>query len=210
MREVNGVRYYPGMMEILDRLQAANTPRDGWLYVGKVPPRQREALERRDWAVFEGEYASITRRGQKALATYKQPPLVRLDGICPRCGERPKAPGLAFCAECRRTYAREYQPDGEKPCPRCGERPRHVTASGRLTVYCAECQRAMMRESIRRRWERVMAGEQILCARCGKRPVYVTASGSAYAYCKNCYKQVQIESHARRAWAKTMRGGSER
>lgn len=90
LRRIGGVSYYPGMMRLLQALEDAGA-RFEMYHVGAVPPRTRRALEQRDWAVFNGDYALITARGAQALDTYlNTPPRERDRVFCARCGQRPR------------------------------------------------------------------------------------------------------------------------
>lgn len=73
-------------------------------------------LIEQDWIVaspgIDGQTLyKITSRGEQAFRLFAAPPAKRTDGICPACGERPKAryPGggkVGYCDECRREYDR--------------------------------------------------------------------------------------------------------
>lgn len=73
-----------------------------------------------------------------------------------------------------------------KPCARCGIAPRN----GTLKSYCADCQKALARESSRRRQER---GRQPLthCSRCG-----LERDGSHSCYCAACFRLHRDELRA--------------
>jgi len=158
----------------------------------------------------------ITRRGRDAYALFAPPTApYRKDGLCPRCGDRPRGEH-GYCKECARkkgceNYARNGQRRRREAvgrlCATCGKRPVRVTASGYAKSYCLDCDRRRNREQKRRSTAdllaRVNAGEHVACTTCGA-PVYATDKWIT-CYCKDCYNTRQLRAKARRAWRKAVR-----
>lgn len=169
-REVEGF----GMLtctqyEVLQRFDAA---RDAYgpLWVDRESVGVRwntiRALEDRDFIAggldVDGRQTyCITRRGENALEAFAapMPEPARTDGICPSCGERPKAAQSSYCLACRRERAkRRYHrnPKGyTKPglCSRCKVEPRYQSAAGYYRTYCKQCWLDWLRERRQRATE---------------------------------------------------------
>lgn len=211
LRRIGGVSYYPGMMRVLQALVDAGA-RFEMYHVGAVDPRTRRALEQRDWAVFNDDYALITARGAQALDTYLNTPhRERGSDLCFRCGVRPRMTSSSYCRQCQAAYNKRSHakrkanriPPADMTCPRCGQRQRRVYPSGRTGIYCVECDRNFTAERNARLLERLQAGEVLVCARCGQRPRYV-CNNHVYTYCHDCYTQMQRASRKRRAFARVL------
>lgn len=176
-------------------------------------------LIERDW-IFESHGIDgsvkykITGRGLDALKVY-EPPRQRRDGICPRCGIRPRyvSPSSgrvnALCIECERQRGRQRRADGKldgnplRPCSRCGKRPRLQYPGGKYSTYCHHCARVTRRQNNRINQRHLLAAVQNgatvpLCQHCKKNPRRVSAH-SVSKYCPDCQRETQRRTKARHA-----------
>ena len=212
------------MYAVLTRLIEAEDEGNPWVDLDDVFHTTRSALCRKDWAVespgLDGVRYKVTGRGRKAYAVFSTPTeMRRWDGICPRCGLRPKAVTanghkLGYCEACAsEAKKRNYQlrgdgwhHDAERLCPDCGLRPVHVTANGHVHPYCRECKNRRSRQEHRlrneRKRQRIQAGEHIGCVTCGA-PVYYSENW-VYDYCQEHYRQMQQKSRRRTSWRKVV------
>lgn len=127
----------------------------------------------------------ITVRGQRALAA--STPKYRNDGLCPRCGVRPRlreASGKlrGYCRECGNVVSSERNRAVSKArlCVRCNTNPRRYNSQ-----YCDSCvqqtRRANRRRSHQSRLQRHKNGEIFICAvegcneRCAVHPLSVSS-----------------------------------
>lgn len=155
------------------------------------------SLQNRDMIVAHSAGSSayaLTKRGQMAYELFAEP-RGRYDGICPRCGLRPRGHRkngslLAYCKECNAEYAlanyhlrrRYYKPN--KPCSRCGKHPRRVSRGGIMYPLCDKCLREKHRKQRERRLAKAKAGETFYCQRPGcNEPVKVVPS-TVHQYCE--------------------------
>jgi len=69
-------------------------------------------------------------------------------------------------------------------CPTCGIRPRHVTASGRLSAYCLECDNESKRKAYK--LKRPTKNPDSLCPQCHKRQRHIYKNGRVTTYCLSC------------------------
>jgi hypothetical protein len=204
------------MLVVLRCLEQSKEQEFPFVFLEGVGKKTIRALIERDW-IFEspgldGVRYKITLNGSKALAAYSTSPY-RSDGICPRCGLRPRhmaANGTLqpYCIECKRqqgnrAYAlkgNRLKPDGL--CASCKEKPRHVYPSGYVIPYCKECRREMRKAEKRRRQARLLAriraGEFVPCLRCKKACRHIAGS-TVYDYCYDCYRHQQNSCAKKRA-----------
>ncbi len=206
------------MFEAMSRLgDGAN---DGNLFdpLDGVHGRTIRALMARDWIVeSEGVDGDIlykmTGRGEMALKMYNTPlESRRYDGLCPICGQRPKAYTrngncYGYCQECDREKRKRQrrlfgnQKDPNSICPRCGERKVHVPASGNVRSLCQPCrrkdQKVARKRQTRRKLERIAQGEVLLCIRCKAAPRYHTAN-TVFDYCHSCLRAYMNDYNYRR------------
>lgn len=155
------------------------------------------SLQNRDMIVAHsigGSTYALTRRGQMAYELFAEP-RGRRDGICPQCGERPRAQRsngtlFAYCMECKAKNAlanyhlrrRYYKTD--KKCARCGKRPRRVSRGGLMYSLCEKCLREKHRRQRKARIAKVKAGAVIRCSYPGcTEPVKVVPS-TVHQYCE--------------------------
>lgn len=179
-----------------------------------------KGLVERDWIFasvgLDGVRYCITGRGEDALHAYKEA-INRRDGICPKCGERPRHVRRsgkvdAFCLEClhdlsrrRREVLKNHMGNLERPCSRCHKRPRHRYAGGEYSTYCRHCERVNrrcnQRKQRRRTLKAVQAGGPVpLCKKCKAAPCRVYPN-SISNYCLACKSMVQ----RRQKLARTLR-----
>lgn len=213
---------YPVMsdqqLDVLRMLRDAAKADRPFIHLAGVHKRTLRALIEHD-LIFEspgldGVRYKITGRGVKTLAAYERPTR-RSDGLCPRCGERPRRirkrgkhkgePG-PYCVECeRRIYHRNHalgllHLNPETPCSRCKKRPRHVYPSGKMITYCYHCRSVLRkrerRRKMKRKLARIAAGELIKCLKCDQ-PVYHT-DRTVYDYCHTHYRAYMTEYNDRR------------
>lgn len=203
------------MMLVLQDMRAAKASGFPFVDLSGVHKRTINALVRFDW-IFEspgldGVRYKITLRGEKALKVYERP-TYRYDGLCPRCGLRPKknwssGKTCGYCDEClrkrdKRQYAlkgHQFRPDSV--CPMCKERPRLTYRNGKQHTYCAECRHARRAQERRRQHdlnlERIARGEVLLCRRCKAQPRYHT-NKYVYDLCPDCQRAYMNAYNARR------------
>lgn len=160
------------------------------------------ALVRRDWIVNSTKVGGmmLTGRGIKALRELDTPGK-RMDGICPRCGERPREGG-SYCLPCRLAYARERRAKSgltgnrpDRPCRLCGQ-PRYVSPNGYVASLCIVCSGRRSREY---KWHvrRQINGEMKMC-RCGRGPLAISKSGMAYDTCRECQREINRRHYLNR------------
>lgn len=181
-----------------------------------IDPKTIAALLVRDWIIEvegpEGRLYKITGRGRKALkATTKR---TRRDGICPRCGERPRYTSKGgrrqpYCRSCMRVVGHEYRQTlnraelGQRPCAKCHERPRHLYPNGTWAHRCEECLRESRRGIDKRNRERkvaaIRAGAPVpICITPGcNNPRHVT-DHDVKRYCVDCWRLWRQKRMARR------------
>jgi hypothetical protein len=146
----------------------------------------------------------MTGLGLDAYNLFKVPRLYRKDGLCPRCGKRPRQDyghRLGnYCVECaaevrhKHYKAKATLRDPNKPCARCGATPRHVTPAA-VSSYCIDCYRERVREKQQHRRERLSADAP--CVRCGATPRYVSGRRIT-PYCHDCFKAQNRDSRQAR------------
>ncbi len=174
----------------------------------------------RDWIVEDAGYYGITGRGLKALALY-EPRRNRSDGVCPRCGQRPRhvrSSGMsdAYCLEClrargrKRTAEHRNQGDPDRMCSRCHEKPRHRYSGGHVSTYCADCERERSNAKSRRAKANLLndirAGAPVpLCQHCKQKPRRVFAN-SISNYCADCGPRLMRRWKLNRALKHTYEG----
>jgi len=133
----------------------------------------------------------------------------RQDGICSRCGDRPRARGASYCRQCENARMRHYREVKAGLC-RCGQ-PRAQSKSGRYYHQCADCHKrrtaAHYANQHAKRLAAHAAGNPILCARCKTRPCYISPSGSSSrATCAECFaaqaQQINVRQYRKRLAAR--------
>lgn len=139
----------------------------------------------------------MTGLGLDAYTLFKIPRLYRNDGLCPRCGKRPRQQYenrvANYCVECaieaRRVHYKRKAPlrDPNRPCARCGATPRHIMRSA-VSSYCIDCYREKARKSRETREQRIREnaaqGNPTLCSVPGcNQPVRISAH-SVSTYCQ--------------------------
>lgn len=166
--------------------------------------RTLNTLEDRDWIVAGDKhqpYYRITKRGLNILAKCDVP-VLRRDGICIRCGERPRhvngsGKTESYCYECERARCNEKEArlrriPPKKPCRHCKAAPRHqYQPSGTWSDFCADCDR--MLRGRRKHRSQSEYREQIrqglrpvpVCASCKAKPVVLCENSVAH-YCADC------------------------
>lgn len=161
-----------------------------------VHPHTIRSLLSKDWIFasegHDGTRYGITSRGEKAFKVYEHPTR-RSDGLCPRCGTRPKhttASGRTsgYCLECDRRRGKRMRalnmPRFKSDiCPNCGIRERKCSKTGKVKTYCAKCTREIYHQHL---LERIHSGEVILCRRCKNAPRHYTDK-RVYDYCYPCW-----------------------
>lgn len=179
--------------------------------------RTLNTLEDRDWIVAGDRYQPyyrITKRGLNILAKCDVQ-VRRRDGICFKCGERPrhvngKGKTENYCYECERARCNEKQArlrriPPTKPCRHCKIAPRHqYQPSGAWSNFCADCDRMLRKRrkhtSSRELRELIRQGLRDVptCPRCKERPCVLHPNSVAYvcAVCKPIverrYKLIRI------------------
>lgn len=186
--------------------------------------RTLETLVERDWIVsgdVSAPFYRITKRGLDVLAQCDVR-VVRKDGICPRCGERPKhirASGRqdAYCDECESARAKVKEKKRRRTpptdnCRHCHEHPRHqYQPSGTWSDYCAECDRMLRKlrkhTTAKEYRERIRQGVKPvpLCAACKERPVVLCENSVAH-YCAVCRPKKTREWKVKRMYARIRAG----
>lgn len=146
-------------------------------------------------------YYALTPQGEaiyQAFCTgYK-----RRDGICPRCGERPRTPGNEYCRECENERAKAFRVVKPGLCA-CGQ-PRQQSKNGRYYDECADCLRRKNRERYQAqhaaRVAAQAAGRPITCAMPGcDNPCYISPSGrSSKTTCASCANAISRRSNRNR------------
>lgn len=199
------------MRDILIQLKAAGGEERLFVPLPETcAAKTRAALMKRDWVVENAgpngdPLYQITGRG---LAALNEPARhARRDGICSRCGERPRYVGESgrlqpYCRECQQQIGRDFRDSlyqakwGARPCARCGIRPRFRYPNGKWSYKCRECTREARRENDRKRHEttleEIRAGAPVpLCCKEGcSEPRYITR-GRIQSYC---------EAHSKARW----------
>jgi len=185
----------PRMFAVLVALKAAKDADYPFIHLDGVDGRTIRALcdssneHSRGWAFesqgLDGVRYTITGAGERALKVYA-PRLKRGDGICPRCGERPRrirkrgakaGTPAAYCVACESRMAKrklelgiQHRRPGQL-CPRCHKRTRYVSPSGRIGSYCPHCKKILHNRAHRKErrllLKRIQAGEHIPCRRAG-------------------------------------------
>ena len=221
---------YP-MECVLRRLRAALEQDAPFLLLDPAQDRQLDertlfTLAERDWIV-EGDvtesYYRITKRGLNILAKCDVQ-VQRRDGICPKCGERPKriddnGRQLAYCDECERERTRlktlrQRKQTPTEPCAHCYERPRHqYQPSGTWSRYCSVCdpllRKGRKHTTAKERRERIRRGEMPIpvCAECKDRPV-VLYENSVSHYCAVCLPKVARRWKVKRMYERIRPGAT--
>lgn len=169
-----------------------------------------EGLLERGWIFqspgLDGVRYRITGLGEEALRLYERR-INRRDGICPRCGVRPRhvrASGVraGFCLECDRARCRGKQRNkAGTPCPRCGGQ-RYQYPGGDYSAYCEDCARETRRVNGRKEeralLERIRAGESVpMCKSCKAKPRRVFVN-SVSSYCAECLPVMTKRSKLKR------------
>jgi hypothetical protein len=181
-----------------------------------LDPRTIRFLTGQDWIVasrwgIDGKTLyQITGRGEKAHGVFAKPGR-RFDGICPECGERPKAIGkngykYPYCLPCEHQLkARRRQLFGDEGkirlCPDCGLRVVKRSSTGTFRSWCAPCEKKRRKEERRRRNQRYLAlikrGDPPMCRRCKEQPRHLVGEWVS-DYCYQCYRDYQNEYNRRR------------
>jgi hypothetical protein len=220
------------MMAVLKELRTAQDSDTPFVMIVGVHKRTLNSLIARDWIVadpgLDGWRYRITGRGLKALAVY-EPVVKRTDGLCPRCGKRPrrlrKTGVLApYCKQCeRRMVRRKYalgigrlRPEGT--CARCHKRPRFVTSTGRVYCYCRHCKNLIRRHEHRRQRKqllaRILAGEHIACIKEGCDAPRHVFNNTVSDYCLQHWREYMTvyndrrRAHSRAAASRKSQGRS--
>lgn len=215
---------YP-MECVLRRLRAALEQERPFLLLdpqaeADLDERTLNTLEDRDWIVAGDQhqpYYRITKRGLNILAKCDVQ-VQRRDGICFKCGERPrhvngKGKTENYCYECERdrqnkkqALARRQPPT--KPCAYCHEKPRHqYLPSGTWSHYCYEHDRMLRKQrkitASRELRELIRQGLRPVptCPRCKERPVVLHPNSVAHV-CAVCKPIVERKYKLIRAVAK--------
>jgi hypothetical protein len=198
------------MEGVLRRLRAAlEQDRPFLLLDPKAEPdldeRTLTTLQKRDWIVAgdkQSPYYRITKRGLNILAKCDVP-VQRRDGICPKCGLRPKRVNKqgrqeAYCDPCenersrRKNAVMRRKPPKNMTCVHCKAAPKHQhQPSGLWSRYCSACDK-LLRKNRKHRTQAEFR-EQIqqglrpvpLCARCKEQPVVLCENSVAH-YCAEC------------------------
>jgi hypothetical protein len=159
---------------------------------------------------------AITGRGEKAYGVFAKPAR-RFDGICPDCGERPKAitksgKSIGYCRECKKARDNSKQgmyPDRLRLCPTCGLRVVRRTSTGTLRSWCGPCEKKWRKKERRRRNRRLLArirkGNPPLCYKCKERPRYVMSKWVS-DYCYECNREYHNEYYRRRRSRRNLEG----
>jgi hypothetical protein len=193
--------------------------RDGWpwVYFDGIDIRVICKLLTRKWIIAspgdDGVRYRIGRRGIDAMETL-HPPVHRVDGLCPRCGEREKYVSASghlypYCRECRAEVARgkARKPPQSPWCGHCGAQPRHVTRNGRVCHRCADCDRAMNRRTYdrqqRQRRQAIRRGDPPTCRLCNAAEVHYTER-YVYDQCADCLHTQQRRLRFARAWERVV------
>lgn len=203
------------MLDVLRYLRTAQEQDREWCALGYPLAHgiTLNALVERDWIFssdgMDGTRYKITGRGLKALDAYETP-AQRRDGICARCGERPRhvtsgGRRISYCMECERERSRKRNNASRKQpgiCKRCKSAPKQQYSSGNYADLCIACERARGREKNRRaRQQQVRAIQQggpvPLCVKCKTAPVRVFAN-SVSRWCAACGR-VEIRRYKLRA-----------
>lgn len=186
-----------------------------WCNLDKVHGRTLNTLQKRDWVQRSPRPMSsaydykITNRGRKAYQAYceYEPAPRRNDGICPRCGERPRDARIGYCIPCRREWDREWSSkrtdyhrrNTGKLCYRCGQHPISTN------TVCNVCHAQDMVKRRARLADEIHKGQREvpMCPRCNERPRYL---GETYIlpYCKPCQYEKDV-AHYHRRKARKMR-----
>ena len=199
---------YP-MECVLRRLRAALEQDRPFLLLdpkveSELDERTLETLEDRDWIVSGDRthpYYRITKRGLNILAKCDVQ-VQRRDGICFRCGERPryvnsKGKTENYCYECERKRSNEKQArlrriKPTKPCRRCKAAPRHqYLPSGLWSDFCTDCDRLLRKQrkhtTSRELRELIRQGLRPVptCPRCKEHPCVLHPNSVAHA-CAVC------------------------
>lgn len=167
----------------------------GWVIMSAPP---RSVTELRALKTQPPAHYALTAQGEaiyQAFCTGYR----RRDGICPRCGERPRTPGNEYCRECENERARAYRAVPSGLCA-CGQ-PRKQSKTGRYYDECADCLRRKNRERYQAqhaaRVDAQAAGTPITCCIPGcDNPCYISPSGrSSRTTCASCANVISRRSN---------------
>lgn len=208
------------MRQVLTLLDDAHEADVGHVFVAlnvpkEVDRRTLRALVERDWIIIspgiDGDRYKITSRGAKTLRAYKKK-WQRRDGICPRCGKRPRhvrSSGTkdSYCLECLRAISKRKRDLGiqyintDRLCSRCHKHPLHQYPGGKFSTYCEHCARVNRRKNARKQRRRLFRAIQNgapvpMCKLCKVRPCVVSAN-TVSEVCYEC-RRTQGAKHRRR------------
>lgn len=188
-------------MEIFDYLmQHADEYGDVFMDLSHYDIRVLRRLCKRDLLVKsegpDGRKHKITSRGRRYFFIYRDTPPPRSDGMCPKCGERPKN-NTGYCQPCSTEYRRQLIAANpyhvpvpkEKICKDCRK------AKSVQNSRCHACFRAYKRKTTKAFRDR-HADNPPLCTHCGERPRKVYAT-TLSPYCEPCRAKLRLEQSAR-------------
>lgn len=189
-----------------------------WCNLDNVWPITLKSLLRRDWVQRSprpngtGYDYKITLRGRTAATECRAHKTqdYRYDGICSKCGERPKARAHAgYCHVCQKEANRELREKNPKYhmrhkgklCKNCRKR--------RITHHklCNQCHYEHQKAMKQRHAREIEAGKRDapICPTCKERPRAIR-SGILIGYCVECnrqhYRGVNQRKYARKWEAK--------
>ena len=185
-----------------------------WCGLDHVWPMTIKSLLRRDWIQRSarldgtGDDYKITNRGRVAAKECREytPRDYRYDGICAKCGERPKSRARAgYCEVCQKQANRELREKNPryhtrhkgKVCKNC---KKNTITHHKL---CNKCHYQNQRAMKRRHAQEIEAGirDAPICPTCNERPRAIRA-GMLIGYCVECnrnhYKGVNKRKYARK------------
>jgi len=181
-------------------------------------------LMERDWIVSgdkENRHYRITRRGLAVLVECDKQ-VQRRDGICFKCGVRPRhvngnGKTENYCYTCERERCNAKQralrrKPPTKPCNHCKSAPRHqYQPSDTWSKFCYDCDRMLRKErkrpSAKEQRERIRLGLKPvpICGKCKARPVVLCENSVAH-YCSTCRPLKAREWKVKRMYARIRRG----
>lgn len=199
---------------VLSAMNAMRLSGEQYVDLSEVKKQIVNALEKRGYIAPLSAYRKETRfrmtaLGLEAYALFRPPRMYRTDGMCPKCGERPRLDyngrSTGYCRECLYEIKRDSRLHGNSrsasdPCVKCGATPRHISA-GKVTSYCLPCFKAQNRKNRQARQQRLLeqiaAGNVPTCAvpDCDQ-PVRHTAKHVS-AYCLEHERECNRRSYAK-------------
>lgn len=155
---------------VLSAMNAMRLSGEQYVDLSEVKRQIVNALEKRGYIAPLSAHRKETRYrmtalGLEAYALFRPARMYRTDGMCPKCGERPRLDyngrSTGYCRECLYAIKRDSRLHGNSrsasdPCVKCGATPRHVS-SGKVTSYCEACFKAQNRKNRQSRQARLLA-----------------------------------------------------